>query len=138
VSESGFRAVLVVLGVSQLAIAIWMVASPGSFFDAIAGFGERNDHYVRDVATFMFAIGVGLLIAARRASWRLPVLVIAGVWYLAHAVNHLFDIGDSDPGWVGPADFAALLATGLVLLLLAVLAARAEASATPSRGAPRP
>lgn len=101
-----------------------MIVSPGSFFDAIAGFGARNDHYIRDNATFPLAIGIGLLVAAQRPGWRFPVLLVSAVWYLAHAVNHLVDIGESDPGWVGPADFAALLLTGLVLLLLAVLAAR--------------
>jgi hypothetical protein len=125
-SESSFRTVLVLLGLSQLVLAVWMLVAPGSFFDAVAGFGDQNNHYIRDVAVFYLVIGVGLLVAATRASWRFPVLVISAVWYLAHAVNHLFDIGDADPGWVGPADFAVLLLTGLVLIWLAALAARSD------------
>lgn len=134
--ESTFRAVLMVFGVSQLALAAWMAFSPSSFFDAIAGFGARNDHYIRDAATFPFAIGVGLLVAARRPSWRFPVLAISAAWYLAHAVNHLFDIGDSDPEWVGPVDFVVLLLTGLALVALAVLAARGDVEAATSREPP--
>lgn len=126
-SDSSFRAILIVFGSSQLLLAAWMLVSPGSFFDAIAGFGAENHHYIRDSATFPFAIGIGLLIAAARPSWRLPVLAVAALWYLAHAVNHLFDIGGSDPGWVGPFDFALLLATGIALAALAILAARADA-----------
>lgn len=137
-SEPNFRAVLLVFGASQLALAAWMIVSPGSFFDAVAGFGTQNDHYIRDVAVLYLAIGVGLLVAATRPSWRFPVLAIAATWYLAHAVNHLFDIGESDPDWVGPADFVALVATGLVLLLLAVLAARSDADASSSRPGPPP
>lgn len=125
-SDSSFRAILIVLGASQLALAAWMVASPGSFYDAVAGFGERNDHLIRDAATFTFAIAVGLLVAASRPSWRLPVLAVAAVWYLAHALNHLVDIGDAEPGWVGPVDFALLAATGILLATLAVLAARSR------------
>jgi hypothetical protein len=125
-SESSFRAVLVLLGVYQLAQAAWMIAAPGSFFDAIAGFGVQNDHYIRDNATISVALGVGLLVAAKRPSWRFPVLAVSAVWFLAHAVNHLFDIGESDPDWVGPVDFVLILLAGLVLLLLAVLAARAD------------
>ena len=126
-SESSFRAVLVLLGVYQLAQAAWMIVSPGSFFDAIAGFGAQNDHYIRDNATISVAIGVGLLVAAKRPSWRFPVLAVSAVWFLAHAVNHVFDIGESDPDWVGPVDFVLILLAGLVLLWLALLAARADA-----------
>jgi hypothetical protein len=130
VSEPTFRAVLYVLAATQLALAAWMIVSPGSFFDAVAGFGVQNDHYIRDNATFPLAIGVGLLIAAGRPSWRFPVLVVAAVWYLAHAVNHLVDIGESDPDWVGPADFVVILVSGLALLWLALVAARSDVRAT--------
>ena len=33
---------------------------------------------------------------AKHSLWRAPVLGVATVWYLAHAVNHLIDIGESD------------------------------------------
>lgn len=132
-SEPNFRAVLLVFGVSQLALAAWMIVSPGSFFDAIAGFGTQNDHYIRDNATFPLAIGIGLLVAMGRPSWRVPVLLISAVWYLAHSVNHLVDIGESDPGWVGPADFVVILLTGVALLGLALLAARADVDAADRR-----
>jgi hypothetical protein len=132
-SESNLRVVLYALGASQLALAAWMVVSPGSFFDAIAGFGSQNDHYIRDAATFPFAIGVALLIAAARRSWRFPVLVVSAVWYLAHAINHLVDIGESDPDWVGPADFVSLLVTGLLLAGLAAYVAREDAVAVDDR-----
>jgi hypothetical protein len=136
VTESSFRAVLVVLAASQLGIAVWMIVSPGSFFDAIAGFGTQNDHYIRDVAVFYLAIAVGLAVAATRPSWRFPVLAISATWYLAHAVNHLVDIGEADPDWVGPADFVAILVTGLLLLGLAVIAARGDIEASGSRPGP--
>jgi hypothetical protein len=133
-SESGFRAVLLAFGVSQLALAAWMIVSPGSFFDAIAGFGGQNDHYIRDNATFPLAIGIGLLLAAGRPSWRFPVLLVSAVWYLAHAVNHLVDIGDSDPDWVGPADFVVILVTGLLLAWLASVAAHSDVRTADRRG----
>ena len=135
-TEPSFRAILVALAASQLGLAVWMAVSPGSFFDAIAGFGAQNDHYIRDVAVFYLAIGVGLAVAALRPSWRFPVLAISATWYLAHAVNHLLDIGESDPDWVGPVDFVAILVTGLLLLGLAVLAARHDVQASASRPGP--
>jgi hypothetical protein len=123
-TERGWRAVLIVLAATQLALFAWMVVSPGTFFESIGGFGARNDHYIRDSSVFPLAIGIGLLGAARWATWRLPVLAVTAVWYLAHAVNHLVDVADSDPGWAGPADLASLLAGGVAFALLAVLAAR--------------
>jgi hypothetical protein len=124
--ERALRAILFALGATQVALFVWMIASPGTFFEAIAGFGGRNDHFIRDAAVFPLAIGAGLLVSVRRPSWRVPTLAIGAVWYLAHAVNHLIDIGDSEPGWVGPFDFVALLATGLLLLWLALVCARAD------------
>jgi hypothetical protein len=135
-SESSFRLVLVVLAASQLGLAVWMIVSPGSFFDAIAGFGAENDHYIRDVAVLYLAVGAGLAVAVTRRPWRFPVLAIAATWYLAHAVNHLVDIGESDPDWVGPVDFVAILVTGLLLLGLAVYAARTDVEASASRPGP--
>ncbi len=111
-------AVLLILGVSQLALGLWMVISPGSFYDALGPFGERNDHYLADVATFYLALGAAALVAARTPGWRLPVLGFAAIQYTLHAVNHLVDIGEADPGWVGPFDFVtlALSAAGLAWL----------------------
>jgi hypothetical protein len=137
-SESSFRTILVVLGLSQLALAAWQIVSPGSFYDSIAGFGAQNDHYIRDAAAFPLAIGIGLLVVVGRPSWRFPVLLVSAVWYLAHAVNHLFDIGDADPSWVGPADFVALALTGALLAWLTYLSGRSDTDEADARSAPAP
>jgi hypothetical protein len=129
-SESSWRALLTAIGASQIALGLWQIVSPGSFFQAIADFGEQNQHYIRDNATVPLAVGVGLLLAASRPAWRAPVLLITAVWYLAHAVNHLVDIGEADPGWIGPFDFFALLLSGL---LFAGLAVRANAAVSNER-----
>jgi hypothetical protein len=123
-SESSWRTILTGIGVSQIALGLWQIVSPGSFFQAIADFGDQNQHYIRDTATFPLAIGAGLLVAASRPAWRAPVLFVTTAWYLFHAVNHLVDIGEADPGWIGPFDFAALL---LSAVLFAGLAVRANA-----------
>ena len=46
--------------------------------------------------------------------------------YGLHALNHLLDIGDSDPGWLGPADFVLLTGLTAVLAYFLHLAAGAE------------
>jgi hypothetical protein len=106
---------LAVLAVSQLALAVWMVADPGSFFDNVGGFGARNDHYLRDVATFEAALGVCAAIAARRAAWRVPVLAFAAVQFTLHAVNHIADAHAAVASTSGWAD-AIELALGAALL----------------------
>ncbi len=132
-SEPNLRAVLILLGIYQIAQALWMIVSPGSFFDAVAGFGVQNDHYIRDNATFSLAIGVGLLVAVGRPSWRFPVLLVTTVWFATHAVNHLVDIGEADPDWVGPVDFIVLLVVSVALAYLTAVAARADVRAADRR-----
>jgi len=44
-----------------------------------------------------------------------PVLALALIQYGLHSLNHLIDIGGSDPSWLGPANFASLLLTALLL-----------------------
>jgi hypothetical protein len=43
------------------------------------------------------------------------VLALALVQYTLHSLNHLIDIGESDPGWIGPADFVSLTLGALLL-----------------------
>ena len=93
---------LVILAVSQLVLAVWMVADPGSFFTHVGAFGARNDHYLRDVATFEAALGIVAVVAIRRPSWRAPVLGFAFAQFTLHAINHIADAGDahaSTSGW---------------------------------------
>jgi hypothetical protein len=113
------------VGLTQVALGVWMAASPGSFFDVIGGFGAFNDHYLRDVATFYLAIGIALVIAARRPAWRVPVLWLAVLQYAFHVVNHVVDVGDAEPSWVGPLDVGLLvLAAAAFALLLAAASER--------------
>lgn len=117
---------LAILGAAQLAQGVFMAAAPGTFFEEIGPFGAPNDHYVRDAATFTIALGVVLLIAAWRPSWRVPVLAYALLQFGLHAVNHLVDIGEADPEWVGVADLAALTLGTALLAWMLVAAARAR------------
>jgi hypothetical protein len=102
------RILLIVFALTQLALGLLLWLFPGFFYDEIGPFGARNDHYMGDVATFYLALGAVMLASVRRESWRVPVLAIALAQYTLHALNHLIDIGESDPGWIGPADFASI------------------------------
>jgi hypothetical protein len=109
------RTLLIVFAVTQLVLGLLLWLTPGFFYEEIGPFGERNDHYMGDVASFYLALGAVALMAVRREAWRVPVLTFALVHYVLHSLNHLIDIGESDPSWLGPADFVSLT-LGAVLL----------------------
>jgi len=113
---------LLVFAAYHLALAVWMALSPRSFFTAVGPFGVRNDHYIRDTATFEAALGVGLAVAVRRPAWRVPLLAVLAVQFALHSVNHLVDIGAAHPAWTGYVDFASLAASTALLLWLLALA----------------
>jgi predicted anti-sigma-YlaC factor YlaD len=100
-----------------------MLASPGTFFDAVGPFGVRNDHYTRDMATWSLALGASMLFTALRPR-RAPggaagaLLLLAALQAGLHTVNHVADAGLADPGWVGVFDAVALAALTAALALL--------------------
>lgn len=104
------RQALFLLGGVQLLIGLFQAIAPGTFIDQVAPFGPgADDHFLRDLATFQIAVGAALVLAVRRPTWRVPVLFLATLQGILHTVNHLVDIADTDPGWLGPFDFFTLL-----------------------------
>jgi hypothetical protein len=120
------KALLLLFAAAQLVLGVLLWITPGFFFDEIGPYGSRNDHYMGDLATWYLALGAAALVSVRRASWRLPVLALAFAQYALHSVNHLIDIGDAHPKWLGPANFVSLVLT-TVLLAWMVNAERAAA-----------
>jgi hypothetical protein len=113
------RPLLIAFGAGQLVLGILLWLTPGFFYEEIGPYPPRNDHYMADLATFYLALGAVTLVAVSRDRWRAPVLAFALIQYALHAVNHLIDIGESEPSWLGPANFVSLvLATGLLAWML--------------------
>ena len=106
---------LLVFGLVQIVLGLALWLAPGTFFEEVGPYGVRNDHYMADQATFYLALGAGSLVAVVRGAWRVPVLAVALVQYALHSLNHLIDIGEADPGWLGPANLIALAATAVLL-----------------------
>lgn len=117
---------LAILALYWLVIGVWMAASPHTFFDAIGPFGRANAHYVRDNATFEIALGVALLVALRRPTWRVPLLAVVLVQDVLHVINHLVDVWKAHPRWVGVFDAVALAALGAFTAWLLLSALRTE------------
>jgi hypothetical protein len=115
---------LVAFAVIQLGLALLMAIAPHTFYTAVGPFGAFNGHYIRDVASFYGAIAIGLIIAIRRAPWRVPVLALTTIQYALHSVNHLIDIGKAHPAWNGYFDFFSLAGATVLLAWLWHAAAR--------------
>ena len=124
---------LVLLGAVQLATGAVMLAGPGFFYDEVASFPPENEHFIRDIGTFTFALGAALLWSVRSPSWRLPVLAFAVLQYVLHSANHLADIDATETSSHGPANFVLIaIGTGFVgLLLYAEARRRGDATADP-------
>jgi hypothetical protein len=125
-SNPAVGAGLLAFAAYHFTIAALMTFAPHTFFADIGPFGAQNDHYLRDTATFNAAFGAALLIAYWRPSWRTPVLACVALQFALHSINHLADIGAAHPHWLGPADFAALALSTVVLVWLARAAYREE------------
>src|SRR3954452_20187335 len=111
--------VLGILAAYPLALGLFMALAPGAFYDAFGAFPPENHHYIRDVATFYLAFGVGLAVAVRRPDWRVPVLAVVLVEYGFHVVNHAVDVGKAETdakGWAALVSLSVL--TGLIAVLL--------------------
>ena len=121
------RALLAAFAAVQVLTGALLWLAPGFFHDEIGPYGARNDHYMGDLATWYLALGAAAFVALRRAAWRVPGLAVLFLQYALHSVNHLIDVGEAEPGWLGPANLVSLvLAT---LLLGWMLRAESEAAA---------
>ena len=128
------RAVLVVLGALNAASGALALIAPDTFFDQVGRYGVENSHYVGDVGAFVLAFGVAVLVAARRPSWRVPVLALGALWYGLHALNHAFDVGEARSDALGIFDTAYIGIGALFFAYLGWAAARLQQVAAATGG----
>jgi hypothetical protein len=124
VTERSLQVVLALLGAINAALGALALIAPDTFFDQIGKYGVENSHYVGDVGAFTLAYGLGLLVAIRVPSWRVPVLALGAIWFGFHALNHAFDTGEARSEARGWGDTIAIAAGGLLLAYLARVSAR--------------
>jgi hypothetical protein len=126
VSRIALRPLVLLAGGYHLVLGFFMAVTPHGFYDVVASYPPYNEHFVRDIATFYLALGATLVVAAARRSWQVPLLVFALVQYGLHTVNHIVDIGDTEPGWLGPMNAVSIAVVGVALWGLLRTASRAQ------------
>ncbi|MCI3948388.1 MAG: hypothetical protein K0R11_322 [Acidimicrobiales bacterium] len=84
-------------GLLFLALGVWAMAGPESFFDRVATFEPYNQHFVQDIGAFQIGLGAVLLLAVgvRRPDALTVALLGVGIGSAAHVVSHLIghDLG---------------------------------------------
>ena|SRR5258707_12291702 len=111
--------ILVVYGFYSVALGLFMMLSPGVFFDTLGAFGVRNDHYIFDNASFELPLGLLLLAAMRWSTWRVPALAFATAHWALHALSHILDTHHRAGTGVGLLESAGL-AISTVMLAIAL------------------
>ena len=93
---SWMPAAFVILGLGNLANALWMLLSPESWYhDLPAGVpdtGPLNLHFVRDLGAAFFTMAVAFFVSAPKAQQRRGVVLAVGLWYVLHSIIHLYDV----------------------------------------------
>ena len=80
-----------------------MALAPGSFDAWVAPFGVRNEHLLLGPGHGIAGAGRGRAARRDQATWRVPVLAITLLQFTLHTRNHLLDIGQAEPSWLGSA-----------------------------------
>ena len=113
------RAVAIIGGIAFVAIGLWAMIDPRSFFEVTATFEPYNQHFLQDVGAFQVGLGAVLLLAGlpRQADGLTVGLIGVGVGAALHAVSHVVgrDLGGT------PEQDIPLFASTAVLLLAAGL-----------------
>ncbi len=111
------RWVVLFSGATNLLTGAALLFAPAWFYNAIADFPPFNRHFLGDVGAFIFALGLGLLFAARAPQKHRGLIGVAALGNLFHVGNHLYD-----DFFVGPATATMhLLTNTLPLFIMAVL-----------------
>jgi hypothetical protein len=94
-SKRGGPAVLAVgVGAGLVALGLWAMVDPQSFFEGIALFEPYNQHFLQDLGALQIGLGAVLLLAGLIPT--LDALTVAlvgvGIGGALHAVSHLIGI----------------------------------------------
>lgn len=77
------------VGIGYVLIGAMQLFLRRTFFTVIGPIAPYNPHYIGDLGSFVFPIGIGLLLAARNPAQHRLLLGVAAAASTLHALNHL-------------------------------------------------
>jgi len=89
-----WTALAAILGLGLAANALWMFASPRSWYLAIPGVpqtGPANAHFIRDIGCAYLVVALSLLWLARSPKHAWPAALAGGGFLTMHALVHICD-----------------------------------------------
>ena len=119
------RIVALLGGVAFVALGVWALLGPRSFFDAVATFEPYNRHFLQDIGAFQIGLGAVLLLAALpgRVDGLALALLGVGIGATFHFISHI--VG-RDLGGNPETDIPVFGVIALLLLAAGVLRWRHE------------
>ena len=85
----------VFLAIGNFINGIWMLIDPNHWYWNLPGrvpdFGPMNEHFVRDIGCVFILLSIVFVRGACDRSWRRNALFISQLWFIPHAIIHLFD-----------------------------------------------
>ncbi len=113
--RTGIRVVVALVALSFVALGIWALLSPLSFYEQLATYPPYNKHLFHDVGAFQAGIGATLLFALFRRDALQVALFGTSVGAILHAISHFIDrdLGgkSSDPYLLSALALVIVLAT---------------------------
>jgi hypothetical protein len=79
------------LGVVNVATGLALLFAPQWFFENIGNYPPFNRHYEGDLGSFITAIGIGLVWAARDPQRYRALIGVALISNAVHFLNHVYD-----------------------------------------------
>ncbi len=122
---------LAIIGVGSLTNAAWMLFAPGHWYAelpaGVPDYGPLNEHFVRDIGCAFAAMGVAFVWAALSSRYRLPLVAIGAVFFVGHALLHIYDTLRGAVGaehwWL---DVPGVYVPAVVLVIATVVLARGK------------
>ena len=114
------RATLIGGGILYIFSGVTLLFTPTWFLESVGTFPPFNRHYMGDAGSFVLALGLGLLLAARQPLRQRVMIAVGLTGTLIHTVNHAY--GDLVLAELPPADVVRDLLPLVVYAVLLVVA----------------
>jgi hypothetical protein len=88
--------VCIIIASINILNGLWMIITPAHWYYNLPAnvpvFGPLNYHFIRDLGSVFFLLGIGLLFAGFYLSYRLPLFTMNTAFYFLHMLVHIHEV----------------------------------------------